>query len=173
MITLRPTSLHWLNEALDDPADLCAHSGVEFVIDGDVLIQQNDGNWTVSAAALYLLRTLSQPHRRNLQEQKLFPCCGHGLFEIEGHDVLILGCPNGIDFDVVQTKGEVVVTTVDGREHWLAAPDWRQAVCAFSDAVRAFYVASSPKRPADDVDKQGYAKFMSEWTRRRSIAEND
>jgi len=55
MISLRPTGLHWINGSTDDPADLCAHAGVEFEIDGDVLIQ--GGQWTVNAAAVYLLRT--------------------------------------------------------------------------------------------------------------------
>ena len=61
MITHRPTNLHWI-DAINDAADLCAHSGVDFRIGDSILVKPSDGDWTVSAAALYLLRTLSQPH---------------------------------------------------------------------------------------------------------------
>src|SRR5258708_2704438 len=60
LIILRPTNLHWINGSADDPADLCAHAGVDFRIGGDTPLR--GGDWNVSAAALYLLRMLSQPH---------------------------------------------------------------------------------------------------------------
>ena len=92
------------------------------------------------------------------------------MLDMEGDDVVIVGCPNGIDFDVVHANDEVVVTAADGREYRLSAAEWRKTVCAFSDAVETFYAVSSPKQPSDD-DKDGYAKFRSEWSRHRSLAE--
>ena len=174
MISLRPTNLHWINGPADDPADLCAHSPVEFRIDADALLQPSDGDWTVSAAAVYLLRILSQPHtKRTPVAQHLFPHCGHGIFAVEGQDdVLITGCNSGIDFEVVHVEKDVVVTAADGRVHRIAATDWKKAVCEFSDAVRAFYAASSPKEPTDEFDQQSFHKFLSEWSRRRAQAED-
>jgi len=173
MVTLRPVNLHWINGAADGPADLCAHAAVEFQIDNDVLVQPSDGNWTVSAAALYLLRTLSQPHTKDEPvAEHLFPCCGHGMFDNEEQDdVLIIGCNRGMDFEVVR-DGDDVVLTGDRRTHRIAASEWRKAVCDFSDAVQAFYAASSPKKPSDVDDANGYQKFVSEWARRRSLAES-
>ena len=170
MITLRPTNLHWINGSTDDPADLCAHGGVELEIGSDVLVQ--GGNWTLSAAALYLLRTLSRPHTKSEPiTEFLFPCCGHGMFDVEGQDdVLILGCNSGVDLEVVRNGNEFLLTAADGRQHRVTAADWTRAVCEFSDAVQAFYAGASPKEPADDID--GFQKFLSEWSRRRSQAEN-
>lgn len=174
LIILRPVKLHWINESADDPADLCAHASVDFQIEGDVLVRPSDGTWTVSAAALYLLRTLSQPHTKNRRvAEHLFPHCGHGIFEVEGQDdVLITGCNVGIDFEVVQVGEEVLLAAADGKQHRVGAPNWKRAVCEFSDAVQAFYAASSPKQPADDFEQRSFQKFLSEWSRRRSLADN-
>ena len=173
-IILRPTNLHWINESVDDPADLCAHSSVDFRINGDALIAPGDGIWTVSAAALYLLRSLSQPHRKaqGIGDQ-LFPCCGNGIFEVEGEDdVLIVGCNSGIDFEVVQITDHVLLTGADGIDHHVPLSEWKRAVFDFSDAVWSFYAASSPKEPEDHSEQRSFRKFLSEWSRRRFAAEN-
>jgi hypothetical protein len=172
VITLFPKSIHWLNGSADDPDDLCAHSSVEFRIDGETLIRPEDGIWTVSAAALYLLRTLSKSHTKSAPlTEYLFPCCGNSMIEVEGcEDVLIIGCNGGLDFEVVHVGTEICVTAADGSVHQIVGSDWKQAVCQFSDAVHAFYVSASPKRPQDDCDQKGFQKFLSEWTRRRTQA---
>ena len=172
MISLRPTNLHWISGSADDLADLCAHAGVEFEVDGDLLVQA--GDWTVSAAAVYLLRTLSRSHTKSEPVAEfLFPCCGNGMFDVEGQsDVLIVGCNSGVDFEVVRVEDEVLLTVADGRQHRIAFADWTRAVCRFSDAVQAFYAGASPKQPSDDIEQNGFQKFQSEWSRRRSQAEN-
>ena len=173
MIVLRPTNLHWI-DGIDDSADLCAHSGVEFRIGASVLIELRRGDWTVSAAALYLLRTLSRPHTKQQPiTEYLFPCCGNLIVEVEGEDdAMIVGCNSGIDFEVEQVGSEILLTARDGAQHRVTVSDWRGAVCEFSDAVQAFYRASSPKQPEDDWEQRGFGKFMSEWTRRRLHADD-
>jgi hypothetical protein len=167
-ITLRPTNLHWL-EGVDDRCDVCAHSSVEFSIDGSALVTEKAGDWTVSAAALYLLRTLTQPHKRNGDPgQQLFPCCGNGLFEGEDGDVVIVGCNSGADFDIAHDGDEVIITAADGREYCVGIAEWRKAVCTFSDLVHEFYASSAPKEPGDDAP--AFQQFMTEWQRRRSLA---
>jgi hypothetical protein len=171
-IILRPTNLHWIKGAVDDPADLCAHSPVDFRIDDVVLVSPTAGDWTVSAAALYLLRTLEYDDTRlDPVGEHLFPCCGHSMYDIDGEeDVAIAGCCNGIDFQVTHSDSDVVV--VAGNDQ-IRVPfvEWKEAVCAFSDAVRAFYERSSPKQRGDDLDWKGFQKFWSEWSRRRIAAE--
>jgi hypothetical protein len=169
VVTLRPVNLRWVEGAEDDPADLRAHGDVEFRIGGDVLLGPDTGKGlTVSAAALYLLRTLDRPHTRDAPVgDHLFPCCGFALYELDGEpDVAVCGCPNGEDFEVRHAPGGVVVRAADGREWSVGWPEWRAAVFAFADRVAAFYAACAPKRPSPD-DAAGFRCLAREWTRRR------
>lgn len=174
MIVLRPTNLHWLDGSTDNPRDICAHSGVEFRIDGEQLVQGSDGDWTVSAAALYLLRTLSRPHTKAAPVgEHLFPCCGRGFYEDENKDdVVLVGCNRGIDFEILRVSDDVIITAKGGSQYRASFPDWRDAVCRFCDAVRDFYASSSPKEPEDADEKRGFGLFLSEWSRRRAMAED-
>jgi hypothetical protein len=121
---------------------------VDFRIGDSVLVEPSNGEWTVSAAAIYLLRTLSQQHtEQDPITEYLFPCCGFDFFEVEGQDdVQIVGCPSGIDFEVLRVDDEVIVTGQDGTQYRVGFSDWKNAVCEFSDSVRAFCSASSPKK---------------------------
>jgi hypothetical protein len=170
VVILRPVNLRWIQGAADDPKDLCAHGDVEFRIGGDTLLATNGRDLTVSAAALYLLRTLSKPHTKEAPVgDHLFPCCAFAMWDIPGEaDVAICGCPNGEDFEVLhQVSGSgVVVRAADGREWEVSWPDWRTAVFAFVDSVSEFYAACSPKQPSDE-DAAGFKKFRTEWRRRR------
>jgi hypothetical protein len=163
--------LRWVTGAADDPADICAHGDVEFRIGDDVLLDATTGrDVTVSAAALYLLRTLSVPHSNDSPVgDHLFPHCGHSIFDVPGQeDVLILGCPSGVDFEVLHevSGAGVVIRSEEGRQWRVGWPDWRLAVFGFADWVAAFYADCSPKQPSEG-DAAGYRKFKDEWKRRR------
>jgi hypothetical protein len=169
VIALRPTNLHWL-EGVDERYDVCAHSSVEFCIDGSDLITKEAGDFTVSAAALYLLRTLTRPHTKDGGPgQQLFPCCGNGLFEGEDGVVVFVGCNSGVDFDIAHDGDEVIITGADGREYFVGIAEWRAAVCRFSDLVQDSYASSAPKEPGEDAPE--FQQFMNEWRRRRSLAQ--
>jgi hypothetical protein len=170
VVTLRPLNLRWIQGA-DDPKDLCAHGDVEFRIGEDVVLGLDTGkDLTVSAAALYLLRTLSAPHTQEVPVgDHLFPCCGFTMYEEpDNPDVVVCGCPNGEDFEVLhQLDGSgVVVRAGSGREWAVGWAVWRAAVFDFADRVSAFYAASSPKEPAPE-DGAGFRRFAAEWERRR------
>ncbi len=170
-VELNPVGLHWMKGSEEDPADLCAHGDFEFRIGGDVLSDGTQGrSLTLSAAALFLLRTLSRPHTSASRVGgHLFPCCGFCMYDVPGEsDVVIVGCPNGEDFEIDhQEEGAtILVRAVDGRE-WPVNPDaWRAAVFAFADAVSDFYASSPPRCPTPD-DSAGFRAFEAEWERRR------
>ena len=171
VVILRPMKLQWIQGAVDDPKDLCAHGGVEFRIGDEVLLDATSGqSLTVSAAALYLLRTLSVPHTKsNPVGDHLFPCCGFAMWHVCGsEDVVVCGCPSGEDFEVLHEKSGagVVVRAADGREWRIGWPEWRVAVFAFADQVSEYYAACSPKRPFGE-DAAAFKKFKTEWERRR------
>ena len=91
MLTLEASNLHWIKGAADDPTDLCAHGTLNLQIGEYVLPGLASLDCTVSAAALYLLRSLSRSHRPGEQEH-LFPCCGSAMYDIpETDDVFICG----------------------------------------------------------------------------------
>ncbi|HBI42802.1 MAG TPA: hypothetical protein DDY78_08080 [Planctomycetales bacterium] len=179
MVILRPVNLRWIRGAADDPKDLCAHGEVAFRIGDDALLDPTSSKeFTVSAAALYLLRTLSVPHSKDapvgdrLFPYRLFPCCGFSMFDLaEQEDVVICGCPNGEDFEVLHEVGAagVVIRAGDGRKWRVEWPEWRATVFGFADSVSNFYATCSPKQPWDEEDRKGFDKFVSEWERRRGL----
>jgi hypothetical protein len=165
-------NLRWIQGAVDDPKDLCAHGDVDFRIRDDVLLDPMAAkDLTVSAAALYLLRTLSVPHTRDAPVgDHLFPCCGFSMYDLAEHeDVVICGCPNGEDFEVFHDVSGVgvVIQAADGRRWRVGWPEWRAAVFEFADQVTEFYAVCSPKQPFDEEDAKGFRKFAAEWERRR------
>jgi hypothetical protein len=172
VVALQPLNLRWVGGAADDPHDHCAHGEVVFSVGGDLLLgpgQHKD--LTVSAAALYLLRTLSRPHTRAAPVgDHLFPCCGFALSDLPGEeDVVLCGCPGGEDFEVLHEVSGVgaVIRTPDGRAWRVPWTAWRSAVFAFADEVSDFYACCSPKVPADDEEARALRKFAAEWGRRR------
>lgn len=123
----------------------------------------------MSAAAIYLLRTLCRSHtKQEPVAEHLFPCCGNGLFQVEGQDdVLIIGCNGGTDVEIVLSGEQVQISGPDGTTHQVTLADWKSAVCGFSDAVMDFYEASPRREPADQEDRKGFDQFLKEWSRRR------
>lgn len=171
MLTLLPTRLHWIkDDGIDDPCDFCAHSLVQFEIEGQQVTPADVGDITVSAAAIYLLRTLESDHVLESEtDELLFPHCGHAMYDTGDQDVTIVGCPNGFDVSVIRNGETVSLGTEDGRSFVVSFKDWRPAVFGFSDHVRAFYKNSLPKTFSDKYDERGFERMWSEWDRRRSI----
>lgn len=170
-LTLLPTRLHWIkDDRQDDPLDLCAHSPVQFEVHGQCLLSANAGSFTVSAAAVYLLRTLTREHTPAAPVgEHLFPCCGHALYDFGDADVLILGCPRGTNVWVTRPSPYTVrLSTNDGQKFDVGANDWSAAVVGFVDRVQQFYQQAVPKQPSA-ADAAGYAKMWSEWQRRRGV----
>lgn len=170
-VIVRPVKLSWIKGAADDPADICAHGHVDFRVDRDQLIDpERDMEVTVSAAALYLLRTLDRDHTTQSRAGgQLFPCCGFAMYDDESSpDVLIIGCASGIDVEVRHGPGRdhVTIRASDGREWRIASSSWQSAVFSFADTVSDFFATASPKAPSAE-DERGFRKFVAEWQRRR------
>lgn len=158
------SDMYWLAAPGHEQEDLCLHGFVTAIIGDEVL--QYEG--TVSATALYLLKTLTRNHTAG-EENQMIPCCGHTLIPNENlTEVDICGCPNGIDWTVEQVSGGVKITTESGRETFVPMDAYREEVFRFADKVEAYYARCSPKKPYDDFSQKGYTAFWNEWHRRRS-----
>jgi len=160
---------HWIkNDGEDDPNDFCLHGQV-FTKIGD---ERFTYDATISAAGLYLLRTLTANHIIH-DGQAMLPCCGHTMYAHE--DLLsvdISGCPNGIDWSVTHENGKVKLITEASKVTFVNFDDYRDEVYLFTDKIEAFYDKSSPKNSSevDAISRDGYIAFWNEWHIRRSKA---
>jgi hypothetical protein len=91
------------------------------------------------------------------------------MYEVpESTDVVLVGCPSGVDFEVLHEPdaAHVLVRGHDGREWRVPASEWKEAVFGFADQVSEFYATSSAKKPSAE-DEAGFRSFVAEWQRRR------
>jgi hypothetical protein len=172
MIILELVGPGWIREQDDDPSDQCAHGRVHLAVDEMTFIRPDDGEWAVSAAGLFLLRTLEEDHTLEdsvAEHNLLFPCCGHSVFEAASsrYGLVCIGCPGGCHIDVLHREGSVVLRGQAG-EAVVDETEWRSAVLRFCDQVQAFYDGASPKEELDGEDGKGWKMFWAEWRTRRT-----
>lgn len=162
---LRVFNFQWINGPQDDPEDLCLHGDVTAML-GDETITES---CTVSASALYLLKSLTEDHAFG-QDNQIFPCYGH--FMIADKDlanVTIIGCPYGTDLQIKHVSNGVQIITENGTEIIVPFDHYQAEVFQFADQVKAFYDSCSPKiLPKDTFERNGYTAFWTEWERRRN-----
>lgn len=158
------TNFKW-SDGIDETEDLCLH-GHAVVYIGEKKLEYDA---TISATALYLLKTLTENHIINTDNQ-LLPCCGFSMFSNDTLDnVVIVGCDNGIDWSVIHDGDTVILELEDGAREKISINKYKQEVFEFADKVEAFYKSSSPKKiPNDKIDRNGYIAFWNEWHRRRN-----
>ena len=158
------TDFEWIGEIQDDPQDLCLHGKVTAYIGDEIITDRG----TVSATALYLLRSLTEDHNTG-DDNQMIPCCGHFLIASKDlSQVEIIGCPFGTDWKVEQIPGGVRITTDSGNQTYVPMEDYRYEVYRFADQVEDYYNHSMPKKPHDDFSQRGFSAFWNEWHRRRS-----
>lgn len=147
-----------------------------FEVNGTLFIGDDNGEFTVSGAALFLLRTLEADHTVDspvTEGNLLFPCCGFNVRPISAqYPVLVLGCPNGVDVEVLRHGGKVELRCgeLKASADW---PEWEAAVKRFASEVKAFYETSAPRNPPPDgEDREGWTAFWSEWEKRFGAQSN-
>jgi hypothetical protein len=175
MITLTLVDPCWISDLEDDPGDQCAHGRVLFRVGETVFVKPEDGEWTVSGAALYLLRTLTVDNvaeHRVATENFLFPCCAlqPGVGEEGSFAVEFVGCNTGMEVDIVHGGGRVRFCTPDGDAAEATEEEWTSAVLSFCRQVTHFYEGCSPKVDFGGREGEGWTLFWREWRERESIA---
>ena len=162
VFTINATELGWIRGPEDDPRDLCLHGRAVARI-GERTVEFHA---TVSATALYLLKTLTEDHIIN-EDNQMLPCCGFFMVPNEALDnVVIIGCNRGVDWSVIHEDDGVRLVLEDGYEETVATDDYRAEVFRFADAIEAYYASCRRKRP-DESDRRAYKAFWNEWRRRR------
>ena len=165
LFSIDATDFEWIDGSKDNPEDLCLH-GHAIVCIGKCKF---DYDATISATALYLLKTLTENHIINTDTQ-LLPCCGHFMIPNETLDnVTILGCPNGIDWSVIHDGDSVILELEDGTREYVSIAAYEREVFRFADKIETFYKSCTPKKvPADEFERNGYIAFWNEWHKRRN-----
>lgn len=160
---LYATDLHFMG---DDPKaqsyDYCVHGKVVCKIDGCNL-SNDDSDWCVSASAYRFLHSLFENHFLGAEEQ-MIPCCGHFLIPSQDKtSVIISGCPNGIDFDVIHEENEVIIRTQDGVTYNLTFEDYKATVLSYAKQIVDFYHQNPPREFKASFDQDGFSAFCNEW----------
>ena len=164
--SINATNLRWINGKKDDVEDLCLHGHVVANIGNEVY----EYDATVSATALYLLKSITENHIIH-NDIQILPCCGFAMWlKNDGtEDVFICGCPNGVDWSIIHEKGIIKLITETGSETLIMLDEYKKEVFKFADLIEDFYKSSTPKiLPENDLDREGYIAFWKEWHRRRN-----
>ncbi len=163
--SINATNFEWIDGSNDNPEDLCLH-GHAIVYIGKRKLEYDA---TISATALYLLKTLTEDHIIGTDNQML-PCCGFFYIPNKTLDhVTISGCPNGMDWSVLHDGNSVILKLKDGTQECVSITDYEKEVFHFADKVEAFYQSCTPKKlPKDEYTRNGYIAFWNEWHRRRN-----
>ena len=162
MLRLYAEDLHYLGETEKErQRDCCVHGRVVFSV-GDTVIE-GDGEWSAGASALRFLRSVSSDHFSGAEEH-MIPCCGHLMIPADGGKaVAVVGCSNGVDFDVIHENGRVTLRTGVGGVFSVPFSEYREAVLFLAEQIEGF-MRDAPARIVDDpFDKAGYEAFQTEW----------
>ena len=122
----------WICGSEDDPEDLCLHGHVTVQIGKTVM--EYDG--TVSATALYLLKTLTNDKIMSEYDIQMVPCCGHFLIANQDlSEVTISGCDDGLDWSTEHEGDGVRLTLPSGESRWVDFYSYRYQVLQFVEKV--------------------------------------
>lgn len=158
-------NFEWIGGTKDDPRDLCLHGRVTVHI-GDTVLEDSG---TVSATALYLLKTLTEDKVMKQYDIQMIPCCGHFLIANKDlTEVEISSCDTGTDWTTIHDGDFIKIILPSGYAETIHISEYKEEVFRFADQVEAFYKSCTPKEiPKDEFSRNGYIAFWNEWHRRR------
>lgn len=160
-------NLAWIDGSSDNPKDPCLHGDIRVKLGKTVL----EYDATVSATALYLLKSLEYDHIAG-EGLQFLPCCGNTFIPNEDlSEVEIIGCDNGIDWTLLHEGEKVRIILENKEEITIPFEEYKTEVLKFVDRIEAFYLSSSPKVLHDEFEEEGYRAFWNEWKRRRKEAD--
>lgn len=159
---LYATDLHFLG---DNPEmqvyDDCVHGKVIFKIDGCNL-SNDDSDWCVSASAYRFLHSLFENHFSGAEEH-MIPCCGVFYASQDKASVTVVGCSNGIDFDIIHENDNIIIRTQDGTAYTVTFEDYKATVLSYAKQIEDFYHQNPSRKFENQVEKDGFAAFCNEW----------
>ena len=145
--------LQWIGGAVDDPQDLCLHGHVTVQF-GDTILEDTG---TISATALYLLKTLTEDKLMAEYDIQMIPCCGHTFIaNVNMTEVQISGCDTGTDWSTIHEGNTIRFVLPSGQEEVVALREYQYEVLDFAKKVKRFYDSCTPKEiPENEFDRNG------------------
>ncbi len=173
-IEIRILRQHWVQDnGVFDSEDLCSHGELYIRVGSHVISDASHGSWCLTAAGLYLLRTLYEEYSiGQYPSHQLIPCCGHFLIpNEEGQNrVTIIGCSNGIECHVQHSEQEVIWILENGASGKISKMQYRSMILSFAEEVESFYGSLQNKIiPDDPFILQGLEQFWTEWATLKSL----
>ena len=166
-VELKVLRQHWIrDDGVYDPQDLCSHGEAFIQIGDEVLSTESNGSWTLSVAALFLMRTLDRDIDFMGNDNHLVPCCGHEIYPLPEakNGLLIQGCGSGIDWKVSHQGQVVELQTVGGARARIALRAYQDAIIGFAKDVARFYGNLEDKDVSGNhIDVEGFNLFWAEW----------
>ena len=163
-------SINWIDNLPDNGSDLCANGKVYLRIGDKILSDAKNEDWTVSAATVFLLRTLENDYNEGDFYNFLLPCCGHYMVYEKNKPIIISGCNSGIDWNIKHIDNELVKhfikNEIDGIIH---KENYKKQIYKFSDSVEYFYYKSKKRKFNNKYNKIAYKEFRKEWKKLRNI----
>ncbi len=154
--------------------DDCVHGKVVFKIDGCNL-SNDDSDWCLSASAYRFLHSLFQNHFSGAEEH-MIPCCGIFYASQDKASVTVVGCSNGIDFDIIHKDDNMIIRKQDGTTYTVTFEDYKAAVLSYAKQIEDFYHQNPPRQFENQFDQDGFSAFCREWyslTERAVALDND
>ena len=149
------------NTEKEQTYDCCVHGKVIFKIGNALLSDETE--WCISASAYRFLHTLFENHFMGA-EDFLISCCGHTMIKKKKKNAVnIIGCSNGIDFNIIHQQENITIVTAHNTEFQVSFTEYKNAVVSFAKQVMEFYKSNPPREFEDDFDKDGYSAFVAEW----------
>ncbi|REJ76358.1 MAG: hypothetical protein DWQ47_12180 [Acidobacteria bacterium] len=162
MIKLKARNLHWLEQCPE--FDTCVHGSVYLEIDGHVISDGEEDDWTVSGSALLFLRSIDQGHKPSEQGPQLIPHCAMPSF-VDNGEMLWFGCGVGIDWQIDIKDDRAVHSFEDGSILETNISEWRETVVRFANQILEF-IESEPERQfvesAAEDDKPAFEVYCTE-----------
>ena len=159
---LYATDLHFLGDTPKMQVyDDCVHGKVVFKIDGCNL-SNDDSDWCLSASAYRFLHSLFENHFSDAEEH-MIPCCGVFYASQDKTSVTVVGCSNGIDFDVIHENDNIIIRTQEGITYTVPFEDYKAAVLSYAKQIEDFYHQNPPRQFENQVDRDGFEAFCNEW----------
>lgn len=158
---------HWIkDDGQYDPHDLCSHGKVYVQIGMEVLNTENDLSLTLSAAGLFLLRSLQNNCDFEEFDNLMVPCCGNfiSLNDEDPASVIVQGCREGVDWSTKHRDDMVELETPSGTKVLIPFDRYRNTVLRFVCEVESFYGPPENKVSSDDdYFRLAFERFWLEW----------